>query len=556
MIKDAIKNTKLTEKNTAAAHSMAMPSTTPPSLYHSPTDGFCRTRGGSMDSTFTGEFDFNSMPSSGVFVVPMLPTVHMPFDPFSSFTPFDVNVKTEQTLYLDNVERRRDSTIMTSCFQPNSLSPDQSGTDLWVQRDHYEHRQEMFPDNSQDTTGFDVSSQILSPNELSIHVPDSDMYLFDYFCLQILPVVFPIRSGNGAIPTNYQIFLNALHSNNAFLHCCLSIAAIQISATNPEADHELLTRDFDNHMITAVTEMVTSMNSGHNLDQVLEVALALIYLRNLVGNSTVKLGELPWTSHFDMATSIVTKNALLSQAMESDSPIPLNLTIASWIDILGATMHGKTPKFAHFYREKNINSESLGLSELMGCDDKIMFLISEIACLEELKGEGMDQIQLCMHIGTLGTHLNNSESGSVAPCLTPEGLTDPAQLSVNITSIFRFAARIYLCSLFPDFDRSQPNIQHLVNLLTSALDTIPAGQFGYDRALVWPLLIAGWNSLPGSELRSKLATRAHMMGESGQLGSFARMYEVLTEVWRQNDEGAKVHWRDVLKQQNWDHLLI
>jgi len=224
-------------------------------------------------------------------------------------------------------------------------------------------------------------------------------------------------------------------------------------------------------------------------------------------------------------------------------------------------MQGKTPKFSHLYREKNVCNESLGLSELMGCNDKIMFLISEIACLEELKSEGMEDITLCMHIGTLGNHINNTEMApgtvEVASCYPPTGTgIDAKQLCQNITAIFRTAARIYLCSLLPDFDRNQPNIQTLVSSLTDALEYIPVGEFGFDRALVWPLLVAGSVALPGSKLRSKLAERAHMMNGQESCGSFARMHEILNEVWRQGDEGTRVHWRDVMKQRGWDYLLI
>jgi C6 transcription factor Pro1 len=566
-IKEAIKHTKLQEKNIAAQATMAVPSTnTPPSLYHSPTDGICRTRGGSMESNLSGEFDFNSIPSSNIFGVPIVPTMSIPFDPFSSFTPFEVDVKTETQLFIDDVERRRDSTIMTSCFQPGTLSPDQSGTETWVQKDFYERRQDTFVDDLIDTNIFDMSNQMFSPTDMIIEVEEADQYLFSHFCQKILPIIFPVRETNQSIPTNYHLFLTALQTNKAFLHCCLAIAAVQLKSTTTGQNQDLLDADFERHTIITINEMCSRLQEGQNQEQLLEAALAMIYLRNLVGGAKdMHVSELPWMSHFNMATEVINKSSLLSQALQpGQGPTPLNMSIASWIDILGATMQGKTPKFSHLYREKNVRGESLGLSELMGCADKIMFLISEIACLEELKAEGMEDITLCMHIGTLGNHINNTELplspgvAEVASCYPPSGAgIDAKQLGHNITAVFRTAARIYLCSLLPDFDAHQANIQSLVASLIEMLEFIPAGEYGFDRALVWPLLIGGAVSLPGSAFRAKLTQRAQMMNGAEQFGSFARMQEILTEVWKCNDEGqARVHWRDVMKQRGWDYLLI
>jgi C6 transcription factor Pro1 len=566
-IKEAIKHTKLQEKNIAAQATMAVPSTnTPPSLYHSPTDGICRTRGGSMESNLSGEFDFNSIPSTNIFGVPIVPTMSIPFDPFSTFTPFEVDVKTETQLFIDDVERRRDSTIMNSCFQPSTLSPDQSGTETWVQKDFFERRQDTFVDDLIDTNIFDMSSQIFSPTDMIIEVEDADQYLFSHFCQKILPIIFPVRETNQSIPTNYHLFLTSLQSNKAFLHCCLAISAVQLKTTTTSQNQDLLDADFERHTIITINEMCSKLQEGQNQEQLLEAALAMIYLRNLVGGAKdMHVSELPWMSHFNMACEVVNKSSLLSQALQpSQTPTPLNMSIASWIDILGATMQGKTPKFSHLYREKNVRGESLGLSDLMGCADKIMFLISEIACLEELKSEGMEDIALCMHIGTLGNHINNTELppspgvAEVASCYPPSGAgIDAKQLGRNITAVFRTAARIYLCSLLPDFDTHQANIQSLVASLTEMLEFIPAGEYGFDRALVWPLLIGGAVSLPGSAFRTKLTQRAQMMNGAEQFGSYARMQEILAEVWKCNDEGqVRVHWRDVMKQRGWDYLLI
>ena len=227
-------------------------------------------------------------------------------------------------------------------------------------------------------------------------------------------------------------------------------------------------------------------------------------------------------------------------------------------------MVGRTPSFADTYREKLIASSPSGLAELMGCDDRIMYLISEIACLEALKLEKMEEVKLCTHIKYLGDQISLFEPGpgAIANAYSSTGAIRPKQLSRNMTSVFRFAARIYLCSLVPDFDRQQFSITNLVNSLTDAMEFIPAGPDGFDRSLVWPLLIAGSVSLPTSSFRTMFSERTARLGEASDFGSFGRVKELLKDTWRINDdalargERQNVHWRDVMRQKGWDFLLI
>ncbi|KAI9869634.1 MAG: hypothetical protein M1823_009006, partial [Watsoniomyces obsoletus] len=85
---------------------------------------------------------------------------------------------------------------------------------------------------------------------------------------------------------------------------------------------------------------------------------------------------------------------------------------------------------------------------------------------------------------------------------------------------------------------------------------------GFDRSLVWPLLIAGSISLPSSPFRTMIAQRASQLGSSAEFDSFGRVKELLSEVWRVNDNNLakgtiqSVHWRDTMQQKGWDFLLI
>ena len=82
------------------------------------------------------------------------------------------------------------------------------------------------------------------------------------------------------------------------------------------------------------------------------------------------------------------------------------------------------------------------------------------------------------------------------------GSLSPKQLSKNITNAFRLAARIYLCSLVPGFNPSQPSPMALVDKLTTVLQHIPSGPEGFDRSLVWGLFDWRFHQSPRQQLSS------------------------------------------------------
>ena len=142
--------------------------------------------------------------------------------------------------------------------------------------------------------------------------------------------------------------------------------------------------------------------------------------------------------------------------------------------------------------------------------------------------------------------------------ILPTGVIDAQQLSDNVTALFRLAARIYLVGLVPNHTDTSDLTGKMVDDFANILDYIPSGIHGFDRSLVWPLLIAGSASRPQSRLCRVIMDRAATLGESGEYGSFGKMVCLLQEVWRQSAEqqihspthaGGRiqnVHWRDVM----------
>lgn len=575
-IKTIIRRTKVSEKT---AQVMSMGGETPPGLSYSvPTsdaysDTLDRTRAASEDSQFSLEYDFSRGAAGFDALHGLQPQVQQPYygPPHPAFAPYEVDVKTERQTFVNDVPTRRDSSMSTfSTFHPPSLPtphappPSVPGGDC-IYDEAYDVRTVSagIVDPNSDVGYFDMAhAQPTTMRQTVIQVEECDQRLLDHFINNVLRLIFPVLEVNRHGLARSEVVLPALETNRCYLHCCLSISALHMKATQA-LQGEQIDNDIMRHRYATISELCNALNRDADHVQILEATLGMIFFQCTVGRPDDCLPDIPWHQHFQAASSLVHKlelpRALTDLTGAGHPEPPFNMTLTSWIDILGATMMGRAPHFADAYRDKHLSSSSSGLCELMGCDDRIMYLISEMACLEALKKDGMDDIQLCEHVHALADSLGLTEPGpgGIASPYSSSGAIRPRQLARNMSAVFRFAARIYLCSLVPCFSHDQLNIVTLVNQLTETLGYIPAGPDGFDRSLVWPYLIAGSVALRGSSFRRVFQDRIRLLGEHAEFGSFGRMVRLLQEVWRQADEQRRdVHWRDVMQQRGWDDLLI
>ena len=587
-IKNIIKRTKLTEKSNQPGLTGGE---TPPGLSHSlPTsatysDVTARTRAVSEDSQYSLEYDFNQAPMHEAFdpfqtqvFTPQFES-HPHFQPYPQ-TPYEVDIKTERQMFVNDIPTRRDSSISTfSTFHPppthGNLQP--LPEENWVHDDLYDGHGDIFSAGEEglDFNFFDFShGPPHSSQQAVIQVDDCDRPLLDHFIDNVLRLIFPILEVNQHGSARSEVILPALESNKCYLHCCLSIAAIHLKSTQ-SSPNEQVDSDIMRHRYATISELCEALHQDTDHLQILEATLGMIFFQCSVGRPDDCLPDIPWHQHFQAASSLVRKLQLPHAIVHGSSAQmhpPFNMTLASWIDILGSTMLGRAPLFADTYRDKHLSSSSSGLCELMGCEDRMMYLISEIACLEALKiNNVLDHVQLCEHIKVLGQQMDLAEPipGSVDLPFSSTGAIRPKQLSKNMTTMFCLAARIWLCSLVPGSSRYDQSMMDLVARFAAFLEFIPSGPEGFDRSIVWPLLIAGSQSTPGSSFRHVIAERIVCLGEQAEFGSFGRMIRLLREVWRlvEEEEGSvgegngggerrSVHWRDVMLQKGWDFLLI
>ncbi|OQD66539.1 hypothetical protein PENPOL_c004G05179 [Penicillium polonicum] len=586
-IKNRIKETKMLERN-GPGRRRHMSATSPTSPVHE----HGHHRYGEPYDLFSSQ-----LPTPGLGSAP-----HGPYVP-----SYEVDVRTERQTFINDVPMRHDSSTSTfSAFAPPQLSapmPTFAG-DEWF-GDEYFAQASTF--NGANLGGinpsFDHTHALLQSN---IAVSDHDRPLLDHFIHNVLRQIFPVLEAHQKGHLRAQSILRALETNKCYLHCCLSVAAIHLKTTEglvgEQIDHDIM-----RHRYEAISQLCQALGEDVNHGEILDATLAMIFFHCAVGPSDDYLPDIPWFDHFQAASNLVARLELPSATVESSNGYlvpPFSMSLTTWIDILGSTMVGKTPEFAHQYRSKHLAGASSGLRELMGCDDRIMYLISEIACLDSLKNEGrIDDMAVCTHVQALGEQLEYTKPADFKlenPFSPATGAIRPDALTNNISHIFRMAAQIYLCSIVPGFDRNQASTKRLVIAVTDALQFIPAGPHGHDRSLVWPLLMTGVFSGPSSLFRSVIADRAAALGDHGDLGSFGRMYRLLQEVWRLTDDtfnssrarsgdnsynssltspisrldGSKsssgagatmggreikkqqVHWRDIMKRNNWHYLLI
>ncbi|MBE7182081.1 MAG: fungal specific transcription factor domain-containing protein, partial [Terriglobus roseus] len=530
---------------------------------------------------------------------------------------WEVDVKTERQMFVNEVPTRRDSSLSTFSTwvppPPHATLPSYTG-DEWTQHtthsteDYYAHQQphqlttefdELSHEEDLDFNFFQYShpqhahrlpstqleqkTEDTPTTDASALIPleDGDRPLFSYMLANVLPLLFPILNANQHGSVRTDVILPALENNKAYLHSCLTAAAVHQRASLGSPGHPavedgalaLVEGDIVRHKYSFVQEVVNALSNDTQHVEILEATLGMISFSTCVGRAPPSslptqtlpsptldapdstAADIPWHSHFQAATELVTK-LNLPQTLESmpatGSSPPFNMTLTAWIDILGSTMLGRSPTFANTYRTKHLSGAPCGLAELMGCHDGVMYLLSEIACLDSLKRDGkLDDHAICSHVASLGEQLNATESiasfdEAGNPVTLPainmasvysrsSGALRPRQLSKNITAVFQKAARIYLCSLVPHYSRSQPATIALIEQLTDMLPWIPAGPGGFDKSLVWPYLIAGANSLPASPFRRVLAERIELLGDEAETGSFGRMVRLLHEVWARGD---------------------
>jgi hypothetical protein len=136
--------------------------------------------------------------------------------------------------------------------------------------------------------------------------------------------------------------------------------------------------------------------------------------------------------------------------------------------------------------------------------------------------------------------------------------------STTISAAYRTAARIHLWSIGLGVHPRLELFQQLLDELMRIIKAIPGGENGYDRCILWPLLVGGsfavWN-----KDREFFLSRCRPSGRMERFGNIQFIEKILLEIWRRQDQmdavfgagvGKNVRWREVMRDLNLELLLI
>lgn len=394
---------------------------------------------------------------------------------------------------------------------------------------------------------------------------EKERNLLHYFLSDILPIVFPILETEQHTSAILDYILPALSNNKSFYHCCLSISA-QYLKTTISNDTERINNDIIYHRDATISELHKAFYNNTDHQVILQTILGMVIFQSSLGSFDDTIPDIPWHQHFQAVIALVQNHEVDRLANESHDLLSFNMALIAWIDILGSTILGRAPTLAYIYREKYFSSikSPLRLREIMGCEDRIIYLISEIACLESLKQSGgIDDIQLCQYIQMLGYQIGGIEIGDdkIRMPFDAYGVLNTEQLRDNMSAIFSLATRIFLCRLVPGFSPEQESCVDLVLRLTQALKFIPYGKGGFDRNLVWVYLIGGSVSTLGSSFRAFFEERIILLGDA-KTGRFYYLGCILNGIWEYVDTESGlgiptfISWRKIMQLRGWDFLLI
>jgi hypothetical protein len=283
MVKERIKLTQTAKKTKDA-------STPPPSLCKTDplSDSKPSSRTPSVCTPFAPEVGFTQVSPESYFALPLSESM-MPHASYPAFSPYEVDIKTERQIFINDVPTRRDSTISTfSTFQPPPMGSSCYGfaPESWVQQDYYEMQQESF---SEEPVDFEVPGlwygKTVSRHEPVIEVDEIDRPLLDHFIQKVSKLIFPILDANQHSSTRTDIILPALKTNKTYLHCCLSVSGLHKKSTgdvsSDEIDEHIL-----RHRYAAISELCAAFNEDKNHAQILEATLGMIFFQSSVGRPT------------------------------------------------------------------------------------------------------------------------------------------------------------------------------------------------------------------------------------------------------------------------------
>ncbi|TGJ65804.1 hypothetical protein EYR41_009750 [Orbilia oligospora] len=510
-------------------------------------------------------------------------------------------------------------------------------------------------------------------SELQIQTDNPlDINLANLYLKTIFGVTYRALSDEQVIRYNSALIVPMFNDNKSFLHGCLSSTALHLTATNiSEHQRKALVTEVFRHRQKSLKSLKHQVAHSKNEGERIKIAATVCALISF----EVFSRRTDWQVHVKAATDCV----ILLNWCDQRPTDPGQWFIYSrilWLDILSSITTGNKPVFSNFYRDilflqPEQRNKVNGLVEMTGCEDAVLYLISEITCLEQWKFESLslqnypliqaelirrgeffdrDLKQLAItdlknrsprseysycnynsvhtsphademdysgsEFGDDGADVDSDFDGEDDDDDIPYGDEDPSQ-EVNevvdgivrrnsgytvletpynnhhhhtsptsptetdggdvfvtdgtkeliedrgtfrkaVTEAFRIMARVYLRIVVYGFNPLDPECQSLLQEMLAVIDYIPSLYMGYERSIISPLLIVGSLARQPRDqqiISARLKKTAHM----AKYGNLGNVDKILTEIWSREwipDPRQMVPWRQIMKEKNWEYLMV
>ncbi|KAK6527153.1 hypothetical protein TWF281_010346 [Arthrobotrys megalospora] len=501
--------------------------------------------------------------------------------------------------------------------------------------------------------------QIQTDNKLDINL--ANLYLRTIF-----GVTYRALSDEQVIRYNDALIVPMFNDNKSFLHGCLSSTALHLTATNiSEHQRKALVTEVFRHRQKSLKSLKHQVANSKVAGERIKIAATVCALISF----EVFSRRTDWQVHVKAATDCV----ILLNWCNHNPTHPGQWFIYSrilWLDILSSITTGKKPVFSNFFRsllflppgERNKVNR---LVEMTGCEDSVLYLISEITCLEHWKFESLStqpyhlpQAELLRRATLYDRELKNlaisdlknrsprseysycnynsvhtsphgeemdysgSEFGDDAtdvdsdfdgedddvsyvdedpsqevnevvdgivrrnssftvlettynhvsptsPTETDGGdvfvtegtnklIEDRGTFRKAVTEAFRIMARVYLRIVAYGFNPKDQECQSLLQEMLAVIDFIPSLYMGYERSIISPLLIVGSLAINPHD-RQIISARLKKTPHMAKYGNLGNVDKILTEIWSREwvtDPRQPVPWRQVMKEKNWEYLMV
>ncbi|PFH52942.1 hypothetical protein AMATHDRAFT_55802 [Amanita thiersii Skay4041] len=236
---------------------------------------------------------------------------------------------------------------------------------------------------------------------------------------------------------------------------------------------------------------------------------------------------------------------------------------AIWFDVLASITTQKPPRLHGVIRKlfgpnrsrvQDIDSlDQASMLSPMGCENEVVWAISEISCLSHWKRIEKEGGRLCMRELVEKAQVINSQLNLVVHNVPRADNSLPQYLA---SIIFRATARLYLATVVSGDFPLVSDIREALQEVYHALDSIPLDNPTLQpvvRSTVFAFFLCGCFSTDA--VQQKLIRDILLMQDQSKgIGNCKSIVSLLDEIWRTNTSHQRpIPWRDLLKQR---HILL